>query len=38
MNLSYTAEDLAFRDEIRTFIEDNYPARLRAFADRDDMG
>jgi alkylation response protein AidB-like acyl-CoA dehydrogenase len=38
MNLSYTAEDLAFRDEIRAFIEENYPPRLRAFADRDDMG
>ena len=38
MNLAYTDEDIAFRNEIRTFIEENYPARLRAFADRDDMG
>jgi alkylation response protein AidB-like acyl-CoA dehydrogenase len=38
MNLAYTDEDIAFRTEIRTFIEENYPARLRAFADRDDMG
>ena len=38
MNLAYTDEDIAFRNEIRAFIETNYPARLRAFADRDDMG
>ena len=38
MNLSYSPDDLAFRDEIRTFIDENYPKRLREFADRDDMG
>ncbi len=38
MNLSFTAEDLAFRDEVRAFIEANYPARLRAFGSRDDLG
>ena len=38
MNLAFTAEDLAFRDEVRTFIEENYPARLRQFGSRDDLG
>jgi alkylation response protein AidB-like acyl-CoA dehydrogenase len=38
MNLAFSDDDLAFRAEIRSFIEENYPARLRAFADRDDMG
>lgn len=38
MNLSFTAEDLAFRDEVRAFIEANYPARLREFGSRDDLG
>ena len=37
MNLSYSNDDIAFRDEIRTFIDENYPPRLREFADRDDM-
>ena len=37
MNLSYSAEELAFRDEVRGFIDANYPPRLREFADRDDM-
>jgi alkylation response protein AidB-like acyl-CoA dehydrogenase len=30
MNLDFSADDLAFRDEIRRFIEENYPAELRA--------
>jgi alkylation response protein AidB-like acyl-CoA dehydrogenase len=38
MNLAFSEDDLAFRAEIRSFVEENYPARLRAFADRDDMG
>jgi alkylation response protein AidB-like acyl-CoA dehydrogenase len=38
MNLAFTDEDIAFRNEVRSFIDDNYPARLRQFADREDMG
>ncbi len=30
MNLDYSPEDVAFRDEVRTFIADHYPADLRA--------
>src|SRR5687768_3328631 len=33
MNLDYSAEDLAFRDEVRAFIADNYPADLRRKQD-----
>jgi alkylation response protein AidB-like acyl-CoA dehydrogenase len=33
MNLDYSAEDLAFRDEVRAFIADNYPAELRRKQD-----
>ena len=29
MNLDFSAEDLAFRDEVRSFIADSYPASLR---------
>ena len=29
MNLDFTPEENAFRDEVRTFIRDNYPAELR---------
>ncbi|WP_374443521.1 acyl-CoA dehydrogenase family protein [Stella sp.] len=29
MDLSYSAEDLAFRDEVRSFIRDNLPAHIR---------
>ena len=29
MDLDFSAEDLAFRDEVRTFIAENYPAELR---------
>ena len=38
MNLAFSDDEVAFRAEIRSFIEDNYPARLRQFADREDMG
>jgi alkylation response protein AidB-like acyl-CoA dehydrogenase len=38
MNLSFTAEDLAFQAEVRAFIEENYPAHLRKFASREDLG
>jgi alkylation response protein AidB-like acyl-CoA dehydrogenase len=29
MDLSFTAEELAFRDEVRAFIEANVPAEMR---------
>ena len=28
MDLNFSAEDLAFRDEVRAFIKDNYPPHL----------
>ena len=30
MNLDFSAEDNAFREEVRTFLAENYPAELRA--------
>jgi alkylation response protein AidB-like acyl-CoA dehydrogenase len=30
MDLNFSAEDIAFRDEVRTFIADNYPAGLKS--------
>ena len=30
MDLNFSAEDIAFRDEVRTFIADHYPAGLKA--------
>ena len=33
MNLDFSPEDLAFRDEVRTFIAQNYPAEVRAKQD-----
>ena len=30
MNLDFTPEELAFRDEVRSFIDDHYPAEVRA--------
>jgi alkylation response protein AidB-like acyl-CoA dehydrogenase len=36
MNLDFTAEEIAFRDEVRRFIADNYPAHLREKFSRDD--
>ena len=29
MNLEFSPEDLAFRDEVRAFIDENYPAHLK---------
>ncbi len=29
MDLDFSPEDLAFRDEVRAFVDENYPARLR---------
>jgi alkylation response protein AidB-like acyl-CoA dehydrogenase len=37
MNLEFTVEELAFRDEVRAFIEANYPAHLREKLSRDQM-
>ena len=36
MNLDFSAEDLAFRDEVRAFIAENYPASLRGKQDEGD--
>ena len=33
MNLDFTPEENAFRDEVRAFIRDNYPAELRKAQD-----
>src|SRR6476646_6667483 len=33
MNLDFTAEENAFREEVRAFIADNYPAELRQAQD-----
>jgi alkylation response protein AidB-like acyl-CoA dehydrogenase len=34
MNLDFSAEDIAFRDEVRRFIEHEYPADVRARQER----
>jgi alkylation response protein AidB-like acyl-CoA dehydrogenase len=36
MDLEFSAEDLAFRDEVRTFIAENYPKELRGKQDEGD--
>jgi alkylation response protein AidB-like acyl-CoA dehydrogenase len=36
MDLSFTPEDLAFRDEVRTWLEKDYPAELRGKYSRDE--
>ena len=36
MNLDFSAEDLAFRDEVRAFIAESYPAQLRGKQDEGD--
>ncbi len=33
MNLDFSPEENAFRQEVRAFIKDNYPAELRAAQD-----
>jgi alkylation response protein AidB-like acyl-CoA dehydrogenase len=35
MNLEFTAEEVAFRDEVRSFINDNYPKYLHERESRD---
>jgi alkylation response protein AidB-like acyl-CoA dehydrogenase len=37
MNLDFSPEEIAFRDEVRAFIKDNYPAHLRDVESRDKM-
>ena len=36
MNLDFSAEDIAFRDEVRAFIAENYPSTLRGKQDEGD--
>ena len=36
MDIEFSPEDLAFRDEVRTFIAENYPAELRGKQDEGD--
>ncbi len=36
MNLEFSPEELAFQKEVRTFIEENYPAELRGKQDEGD--
>ncbi|MEM7767628.1 MAG: acyl-CoA dehydrogenase family protein [Pseudomonadota bacterium] len=37
MNLEFTPEEIAFRDEVRTFIEENYPEDLKGMGSREDL-
>ncbi|MCA3256023.1 MAG: acyl-CoA dehydrogenase family protein [Alphaproteobacteria bacterium] len=37
MDLSFSPEDLAFRDEVRAFIDANYPAHLKGAGPREDL-
>src|SRR5688500_10875077 len=37
MDLQFSPEDIAFRDEVRTFIAENYPANLRGKSGREDL-
>lgn len=37
MNLDFTKEEIEFRDEVRTFIDENYPEELRNLGDREDF-
>jgi alkylation response protein AidB-like acyl-CoA dehydrogenase len=38
MNLEFTPEEVAFRKEVREFIEKNYPEKLRGVGAREDLG
>ncbi|MEL7545624.1 MAG: acyl-CoA dehydrogenase family protein [Pseudomonadota bacterium] len=38
MNLEFSPEEIAFRNEVRTFIEENYPDELKSFGAREDLG
>lgn len=37
MNLDFSPEEVAFRDEVRTFIEENYPEKLKGAGSREDL-
>ncbi|HVY87467.1 MAG TPA: acyl-CoA dehydrogenase family protein, partial [Hyphomonadaceae bacterium] len=37
MDLHFSAEDIAFRDEVRSWLEQNYPAQLRERETRDQV-
>jgi alkylation response protein AidB-like acyl-CoA dehydrogenase len=37
MNLDFSPEEIAFRDEIREFIAENYPEEMRGTAGREDL-
>jgi alkylation response protein AidB-like acyl-CoA dehydrogenase len=37
MDLQFSPQDLAFRDEVRTFIAENYPKELRGKGGREDL-
>ena len=37
MNLEFSPEEIAFRDEVRTFIDENYPDELRGQGLREDL-
>ncbi|HAE94734.1 MAG TPA: pimeloyl-CoA dehydrogenase large subunit, partial [Hyphomonas atlantica] len=37
MNLDFTPEEIAFRNEVREFIRDNYPKELDGIGTREDL-
>ena len=37
MNLDFSPEEVAFRDEVRTFITENYPKELAGVGTREDL-
>ncbi|HPF23948.1 MAG: acyl-CoA dehydrogenase family protein [Hyphomonas sp.] len=37
MNLEFSPEEIAFREEVRTFIEENYPKELAGAGTREDL-
>ncbi|KJS37335.1 MAG: acyl-CoA dehydrogenase [Hyphomonas sp. BRH_c22] len=37
MNLDFSPEEIAFRDEVRSFISENYPKELMGFGTREDL-
>lgn len=37
MNLEFSPEEIAFRDEVRAFIRENYPKELVGLANREDL-
>ncbi|MHB9880108.1 acyl-CoA dehydrogenase family protein [Pacificimonas sp. ICDLI1SI03] len=38
MDLSFSPEEEAFREEVRSFIDENYPEELKNLAGREDLG